>query len=68
MKARTILSSALLAVMATILPVGCQKKNDAIAQAEKKDAGPGPGIAETKAIAEEGFVYGLPIVMNYAVM
>src|SRR6202035_6123185 len=23
---------------------------------------------ETKAIAEEGFVYGLPIVMNYAVM
>ena len=25
-------------------------------------------IAETKAIAEEGFIYGLPIVMNYAVM
>jgi hypothetical protein len=24
--------------------------------------------AETRAIAEEGFVYGLPIVMNYAVM
>ncbi len=24
--------------------------------------------AETKAIAEEGYVYGLPIVMNYAVM
>src|ERR1044071_8989198 len=23
---------------------------------------------ETKAIAEEGFIYGLPIVMNYAVM
>ncbi len=27
-----------------------------------------PGIFETKAIAEEGFIYGLPIVMNYAVM
>jgi hypothetical protein len=27
-----------------------------------------PGIEETKAIAEEGLVYGLPIVMNYAVM
>jgi hypothetical protein len=27
-----------------------------------------PGIAETEAIAEEGFVYGLPLVMNYAVM
>ncbi len=25
-------------------------------------------VAETKAIAEEGFIYGLPIVMNYAVM
>ena len=24
--------------------------------------------AETKALAEEGFIYGLPIVMNYAVM
>jgi hypothetical protein len=23
---------------------------------------------ETKAVAEEGFIYGLPIVMNYAVM
>ncbi len=27
-----------------------------------------PDIAETQAIAEEGFIYGLPIVMNYAVM
>jgi hypothetical protein len=26
------------------------------------------GIVETKQIAEEGFIYGLPIVMNYAVM
>jgi Protein of unknown function (DUF1254) len=28
---------------------------------------PVPSIAETKAIAEEGFIFGLPIVMNYAV-
>ena len=27
-----------------------------------------PSVAEVKAIAEEGFIYGLPIVMNYAVM
>lgn len=27
-----------------------------------------PSIAETRAIAEEAFIYGLPIVMNYAVM
>ena len=38
-----------------------------IAAAEKgeKDR---PSIAETKDIAEQGFIYGLPIVMNYAVM
>ena len=27
-----------------------------------------PSVDEAKAIAEEGFIYGLPIVMNYAVM
>jgi hypothetical protein len=26
------------------------------------------GILETKDIAEQGFIYGLPLVMNYAVM
>ena len=42
-------------------------KNDVISETEKgeKDR---PSIFETKAIAEEGFIYGLPIVMNYAVM
>src|SRR5882672_9227853 len=56
---------------ATTLTAGCGSKDDAISQAEKKDAAKGiaaPSIAETKAIAEEGFIYGLPIVMNYAVM
>src|ERR1700676_4299298 len=27
-----------------------------------------PDIREAKAIAEEGFIFGLPIVMNYAIM
>ena len=27
-----------------------------------------PNVDEAKAIAEEGYVYGLPIVMNYAIM
>ena len=47
------------------------KKADAINQAEQADKLAGievPNIAETKAIAQEAFVYGLPIVMNYAVM
>jgi hypothetical protein len=36
--------------------------------ASRQDGCDQTGIAETKAIAEEGFIYGLPIVMNYAVM
>jgi hypothetical protein len=57
-------------ITAALLCAGCGKKDDvSAARAVDKKAGvPAPGIAETKAIAEEGFVYGLPIVMNYAVM
>jgi hypothetical protein len=51
--------------------VGCSGNEDPIASAEKsadKTGISGPGIVETKKIAEDGFLYGLPIVMNYAVM
>jgi hypothetical protein len=61
---------AAAAIAATALLAGCAKK-DAISNAERADKKAGvaaPGIEETKAIAEEGFIYGLPIVMNYAVM
>ena len=61
----------LLCVLAATLGAGCVTKDDPVAQAEKKDVAkgvPAPSIAETKAIAEEGFIYGLPLVMNYAVM
>jgi hypothetical protein len=50
---------------------GCTQKDDAIAtaeQADKKTSIAAPSIAEVKAIAEDAFIYGLPIVMNYAVM
>jgi hypothetical protein len=56
---------------AAALVAGCDKKDDPIAKAEKKDVARGvaaPGIAEVKAIAEEAFIYGLPLVMNYSVM
>ncbi len=52
------LASLLLASLAATLLGGCSKTGDA----------PAPGILETRAIAEEGLIYGLPIVMNYAVM
>jgi len=61
---------AIFASAATLI-AGCGKQDDPIAQAEKKDVAKGvaaPSIAETRAIAEEAFIYGLPIVMNYAVM
>jgi len=54
-------------LMVTAVLIGCQQKNDAVSKAEKTDKDR-PSIAETKAIAAEGFIYGLPIVMNYAVM
>jgi hypothetical protein len=69
--ASKILKCAVLVVSTVMLLAGCAKNNDAISQAEKKDVAqgvPAPSIAETKAIAEEGFIYGLPLVMNYAVM
>jgi hypothetical protein len=59
-----------LGAILTVGLLGCSNPKDTISQAEKKDVLAGravPTIAETKAIAEEGFIYGLPIVMNYAV-
>ena len=68
---RTLFSGAMSVAMAAAILAGCNKPADPVTQAAKKDAAagvPAPGIEETKAIAEEGFIYGLPIVMNYAVM
>jgi len=74
---RSLLHGALGVAIAAALLAGCSKKEDPIVQAQKQEAPasaqaaagvPAPGIAEVKAIAEEGFIYGLPIVMNYAVM
>jgi hypothetical protein len=62
---------ALCGVIAVTLLAGCDKKADPVSAAQQADQKAGiaaPGIAEVKAIAEEGFIYGLPIVMNYAVM
>jgi hypothetical protein len=57
---RDLLRSAALAAMTiaitTPVPANAQAKAE------------WPDIREAKAIAEEGFIYGLPIVMNYAVM
>jgi hypothetical protein len=64
---RIFFSGGLATALALVLIATCAAGNDAISNAEKPEKNK-PGIAETKAIAEEGFIYGLPIVMNYAVM
>jgi len=51
---RWILSSALVAIALTATPYAAHAQ--------------GPSTDELKAIAEEAFIYGLPLVMNYAVM
>ena len=71
-KANQILRiGALCSAMVLALLTGCDKKADpvpAAVQADKKADVNVPSIAEIKAIAEEGFIYGLPLVMNYAIM
>jgi hypothetical protein len=57
--------------LSILLIAGCSYKNDAIAQAEKQDAVNGvpvPGPEQTKQIAQEGFVYGSPLVLAYAAL
>ena len=67
MTERIFFSGGLATALGLILIATCAAGSDAISNAEKAEKNK-PGIAETKAIAEEGFIYGLPIVMNYAVM
>jgi hypothetical protein len=53
------LGLALLCEQTVLVVTGCGKKNDAVAV---------PTIEQTKAIAEDGFIYGLPIVTSYGIM
>jgi hypothetical protein len=56
---------------AAALIAGCSENDDPTGLTERFDVAKGVAalsIAETKTIAEDGFIYGLPLVMNYAVM
>jgi hypothetical protein len=68
---RSLVHLVLAGAAPLALLAGCQSKDDSItaaAEADKEAGVAAPGIVETKAIAEEAFIYGLPLVMNYAVM
>ena len=58
------LTATLVGVLLFLLIASCENPDNSTSKQEKA----WPGIEETRAIAEEGFIYGLPIVMNYAVM
>jgi len=64
-------ASAFCGAIVIALLGGCDKPADPVSVAEQADKKAGivaPSIVETNTIAEEAFIYGLPIVMNYAVM
>lgn len=66
----SIQSCLFLSLMAGVSSLGSggEKPSNPISQAGQADKDAGidiPGIEEVKAIAEEAFLYGLPLVMNY---
>jgi hypothetical protein len=63
---RILFNAVLALAVYSASPAICSAAQDAIDEAAKALQQP-PGIIETAAIAEEGFIYGLPLVMNYAV-
>lgn len=66
MKAKRNLATLAVLALAALVLCGCTARRGAGTAAQP---GTGPADpAEVRAIAEEGFIYGLPIVMNYAVM
>lgn len=69
MKTCLIQASAIAAIALTF--GGCEKENDSVSEPKAPNnpaQANAPSVEEVAAIAEEGFIYGLPIVMNYAIM
>ena len=62
-----IIVGLLLSVVAAGFFSSCGKKDDPIAKAEKTDKDK-PGIVAIKDIAQEAYIYGFPMLMNYGVM
>lgn len=66
-----VLAAMIVAVATMAMLNGCEKNPDTTSQEghdKEKAESPPLTIAEARKIGEEGFIYGLPIVMNYAVM
>jgi len=61
------LKVSFLAAASAAMLVACEKKDDPIAQAEKTDVEK-PGVVAIKDTVKEAYIYGFPMLMNYAVM
>jgi hypothetical protein len=64
---RCLMTSLFAGSIIATLITGCAFRKDAVTRAADSETN-APGMSETKDIAEEGFIYGLPLVMNYAIM
>ena len=62
-----IARAALVLAVTIAVALGCSPPKDTVAGSARA-AATLPSVEETKAIAEEAYIYGLPLVMNYAVM
>jgi hypothetical protein len=65
--AQCLITSLFVSGIIATLITGCAMSHDSVTAAAHSETN-APGMADTKDIAEEGFIYGLPIVMNYAIM
>lgn len=68
MKRKHILCGAIAVALTTFSSVATYAADVVDSKENKATDHATLSTEETKAIAEEGFIYGLPIVMNYAVM
>ena len=62
-----LVSLALVCTAVLAALTGCNRKPDSITKAEATDK-TRPGIAETKSIAEEAYIYGFPMIAAYKAM
>mgnify|MGYP001035781278 FL=1 len=70
-KANQAFRNGLVGLLLAALLAGCSAPDDAISQAASKDVAAGvpvPGMEETKAIVEQAYVYGFPMIAAYKAM
>jgi hypothetical protein len=68
---RLVYKAGLCGAVALAFLIGVSQRNEAVmpqVQQPIATSPPAPSLEEFQAIAEEGYIYGLPIVMNYGVL